>query len=106
LAYLRMVEKCRTILAADLGFDLAAMGESGIFPVIVRTEADYRKPGKLGDTLTIKGWLEEWGKVKFWCGFTITRGSETLMLARQSLALVKMPEGQVKRLPKKTFGRS
>lgn len=106
LAYLRMVEKCRTILAADLGFDLAAMGESGIFPVIVRTEADYRKPGKLGDTLKISGWLEEWGKVKFWCGFTITRESETLISARQSLALVKMPEGRVKRLPKKSFQQS
>ena len=44
LAYLRMIEKCRTRLAAGLGFELRAMGETGIFPVVVRTEADYRKP--------------------------------------------------------------
>ena len=98
LAYLRMVEKCRTRLATKLGFELKAMGESGIFPVVVRTEADYRKPAKLADILLIRGWLAEWGKARFWCEFEVLRGDELLLTARQSLALVKMPEGKVQKL--------
>ena len=99
LAYLRMVEKCRTHLAAKLGFELRSMGETNIFPVVVRTEADYRKPAKLADILVIKGWLSEWGKARFWCEFEVLRGEEVLLTARQSLALVQMPEGKVQRLP-------
>lgn len=98
LAYLRMVEKCRTRLAAELGFELREMGETGVFPVVVRTEADYRKPARLADVLTIRGWLAEWGKARFWCEFEVVRGEELLLTARQSLALVKMPEGKVQRL--------
>ena len=98
LAYLRMVEKCRTRLAAKMGFELRAMGETGIFPVVVRTEADYRKPGRLADVLTIRGWLSEWGKARFWCEFEVLRSEDVLLTARQSLALVKMPEGKVQRL--------
>ena len=100
LAYLRMVEKCRTRLAAKLGFELKEMGETGVFPVVVRTEADYRKPAKLADVLIIKGWLTEWGKARFWCEFEVLRDGELLLTARQSLALVKMPEGKVQRLEK------
>ncbi|MEM9079822.1 MAG: thioesterase family protein [Verrucomicrobiota bacterium] len=98
LAYLRMVEKCRTKLAALMGFQLREMGETGVFPVVVRTEADYRKPGRLGDELEIRGWLAEWGKARFWCEFEVMRGEELLLTARQSLALVQMPEGKVLRL--------
>lgn len=98
LAYLRMVEKCRTKLAALMGFDLRSMGESGIYPVVVRTEADYRRPGRLADELAIHGWLSEWGKARFWCEFEVKCGDEILLTARQSLALVKMPEGKVQRL--------
>lgn len=98
LAYLRMVEKCRTRLAAKLGFELRAMGETGIFPVVVRTEADYRKPARLADILVIRGWLAEWGKARFWCEFEVLRDEDLILTARQSLALVKMPEGRVQRL--------
>lgn len=100
LAYLRMVEKCRTHLAASLGFELREMGETGVFPVVVRTEADYCKSGRLADVLTIRGWLAEWGRARFWCEFEVLRGEEVLLTARQALALVKMPEGRVQRLPK------
>jgi YbgC/YbaW family acyl-CoA thioester hydrolase len=98
LAYLRMIEKCRTRLAAKMGFALREMGETGVFPVVVRTEADYRKPAKLADELVIYGWLAEWGKARFWCEFEVKRGEAILVTARQSLALVKMPEGKVQRL--------
>lgn len=101
LAYLRMIETCRTRLAAHMGMDLRSMSESRVFPVVTRTEVDYRRPAKLGDWLQIRGRLAELSKARFWCAFEMIREAdgELLVTARQSLALVSMPEGKPMRLP-------
>ncbi len=109
IAYLRMIETCRTRLAAAMGMDLRTMTESRIFPVVARTEIDYRRPAKLGDWITIRGRLDELSKARFWCAFEMIRESDGTLLvtARQSLALVLMPEGKPIRLPAdwaKTWG--
>ncbi len=100
LAYLRMIETCRTRLAATLGMDLVGMSESMIYPVLTRTEVDYRRPAKLGDWLEIRGKLGDVGSARFWCEFEIRRESddELMVTAKQALAVVKMPEGKVQRL--------
>ena len=101
LAYLRMIETCRTRLAALMGMELRAMVETGEFPVVVRTEIDYRRPAKLGDWLTLRGRLSELSRARFWCDFEMIREAdgELLVTARQALALVKMPAGKPLRLP-------
>jgi YbgC/YbaW family acyl-CoA thioester hydrolase len=101
LAYLRMIERCRTHLAAQLGFNLRAMAETQTYPVVVRTEIDYRKPGHLGDVLETRGWLDECRGVRFWCAFEMRRPEDGTLLitCRQQLALVQMPEGKLVRLP-------
>ena len=101
LAYLRMIETCRTRLAALMGMDLRTMSESRVFPVVTRTEADYLRPAKLGDWLVIRGRLDELSRARFWCAFELIRESDgiTLVTARQSLALVAMPAGKPQRLP-------
>lgn len=101
LAYLRMIETCRTRLAALMGMNLRAMGETQEYPVVVRTEIDYRRPAKLGDWLTIRGRLAELSRARFWCAFEMIRESdgEVLVTARQALALVQMPAGRPLRLP-------
>lgn len=101
IAYLRMIETCRTRLAALMGMDLRTMTESRIFPVVARTEIDYKRPAKLGDWITIRGRLDELSRARFWCAFEMIRESDgtTLVTARQSLALVLMPEGKPMRLP-------
>ena len=100
LAYLRMIERCRTKLAGKLGFDLRRMAETQIYPVVVRTEIDYRQPGRLGDVIETQGRLEEWGKVRFWCNFEMRRSADDVLLVtcRQQLALVQMPAGKPQRL--------
>jgi YbgC/YbaW family acyl-CoA thioester hydrolase len=102
LAYLRMIETCRTRLAALLGMDLVTMSTTRLFPVVVRTEADYRSPAKLGDWISIHGKLDSIQGVKFWCAFEMRREGDgkLLVAARQALALVQMPEGKPCRLPK------
>ncbi|MEX1116465.1 MAG: thioesterase family protein [Akkermansiaceae bacterium] len=102
IAYLRMIETCRTRLAALMGMDLKTMSETQVFPVVTRTEIDYKRPARLGDWLLIRGRLEEISSARFWCGFEIIResGATTLVTSRQALALVQMPAGRPLRLPK------
>ena len=101
IAYLRMIETCRTRLAAKLGMNLKSMSDSKVFPVVTRTEIDYKRSAKLGDWLVIGGRLGEVSKARFWCEFEMVResGGDLLVTARQSLALVRMPAGKPVRLP-------
>ncbi|MDG1974995.1 MAG: thioesterase family protein [Akkermansiaceae bacterium] len=100
IAYLRMIEICRTKLAGLMGMDLQRMAETQLFPVVFRTEIDYKHPAKLGDILKIHGHVSEIGKVRFWCNFTVVREGEEqpLITCRQGLAMVQMPQGRPKRL--------
>lgn len=101
IAYLRFVEVARTLLAEQLGLPLSTMAETQRFPVVVRTEIDYRRGAKLGDHLVVEGWLDRLERVRFWCGFQILRPKDDTIIAecRQMLALVEMPGGKVLRLP-------
>jgi len=101
IAYLRFVEIARTLLAEKIGMGLRAMAETGRYPVVVRTEIDYRKPAILGDVLDVHGRLEVVERTRFWCAFEIRRrGDDALIVeSRQMLALIQMPEGRPIRLP-------
>jgi YbgC/YbaW family acyl-CoA thioester hydrolase len=101
LAYLRFIETARTLLAEKLGMSLSQMARSQMFPVVARTEIDYRRPAGLGDVLRVEGWLESLNRSRFWCGFEIRRKSDGLLMveSRQMLALVQMPAGRPVRLP-------
>lgn len=101
IAYLRFIEIARTLLAEQLGLALADMAQNQRYPVVVRTEIDYRRPAVLGDRLVINGWLDRVDRVRFWCGFQIVRPRDELLIAesRQMLAIVQMPGGKLLRLP-------
>ncbi|HEY3661560.1 MAG TPA: thioesterase family protein [Chthoniobacterales bacterium] len=101
IAYLRFIEIARTLLAENLGMKLVEMAETQRYPVVVRTEIDYRRAAKLGDRLRIDGWLDRLDRVRFWCGFEIRRIGDEVLVAesRQMLALVQMPEAKLLRLP-------
>jgi len=101
IAYLRFIEIARTLLAEQLGLPLAEMAQSQRYPVVVRTEIDYRRAATLGNRLIIEGWLDRVERVRFWCGFQIIRPTDRVRIAecRQMLALVQMPGGKLLRLP-------
>lgn len=103
LAYLRMIETARTRLCVDtMGIDLTQMADTGIYPVLLRTEVDYKSSGTLGDKLVLTSSLERLEKVRFWVRSEVRRESDNKLLVNclQSLALVKMPESKPTRLPK------
>jgi YbgC/YbaW family acyl-CoA thioester hydrolase len=97
IAYLRFIEIARTLLAEELGLALAEMAETQRYPVVVRTEINYRRAAKLGDRLVIDGWLDRLERVRFWCAFRVTRPKDDVLIAecRQSLALIEMPAGKL-----------
>jgi YbgC/YbaW family acyl-CoA thioester hydrolase len=101
IAYLRFIEVAGTLLAEELGLGLAAMAENQKYPVVVRTEIDYRRAAKLGDKLAIEGWLDQLERVRFWCGFKIMRPADGTLIAesRQMLAIIQMPEAKLLRVP-------
>lgn len=101
IAYLRFIEVARTLLAEELGLGLSEMAESKKYPVVVRTEIDYRKGAKLGDRLMVDGWLDQLERVRFWCAFRIVRTNDDALIAecRQMLALIEMPAAKLLRLP-------
>lgn len=105
IAYLRMIETARTRLAAVLGLALRDMAQTQQYPVVVRTEIDYKKPATLGDEIIIRGRLESVERVRFWCAFEMVRKADDLLLVtcRQALAMVQMPQGKPLRLPEEWF---
>lgn len=101
IAYLRFIEVARTLLAEQLGMGLTDMAKSGEYPVVVRTEIDYKRPAVLGDKLVVHGRLESVERSRFWCGFEVRRLSDDALIvqSRQMLALISMPAGRPLRLP-------
>jgi acyl-CoA thioester hydrolase len=101
IAYLRFVEIARTALAEELGLKVSEMEQTKQYPAVVRTEIDYRRAAKLGDQLIVEAWLDQLQRARFWCAFRIVRLRDQVLIAecRQMVALVKMPEASVVRLP-------
>lgn len=101
IAYLRFIEVARTLLAEELGLALEEMAQTQRYPVVVRTEIDYRRAAKLADRLAVEGWLDRVDRARFWCAFRITRPKDEALIVecRQSLALIEMPAGKLLRLP-------
>jgi len=101
IAYLRFIETARTLLAEELGMKLTEMAATQCYPVVVRTEIDYRRAAMLGDRLRVEGWLDQLERARFWCAFQIRRIGDDALIAecRQMLALIQMPEAKLLRLP-------
>src|SRR3954471_1711335 len=101
IAYLRFIEIARTLLAEQLGLGLSQMAQNQKYPVVVRTEIDYRRAAKLGDRLVIDGWLDDLQRARFWCAFRITRLPDEALIAecRQTMALIEMPAAKLLPLP-------
>jgi YbgC/YbaW family acyl-CoA thioester hydrolase len=101
IAYLRFIEVARTHLAEQLGLGLSQMAENQKYPVVVRTEIDYRRAARLGDRLVVEGWLDRLERVRFWCAFRILRPVDETLIAecRQMLAIIQMPEAKLLRVP-------
>ena len=101
IAYLRFIEIARTHLAEKLGLALADMAKTQKYPVVVKTEIEYRRAAKLGDRLLIDCWLDDLQRARFWCASKIMRPADESLIAecRQTCALIEMPAAKLLPLP-------
>lgn len=108
IAYLRYIEKARTLLFAGLGMPASGMMESGLFPAVVRTEIDYRSAARLAEEIRVSARIESADKVRVTCSFELAARPEggeprPVASARQVVALVQLPEGRPRRIPAEWF---
>jgi acyl-CoA thioester hydrolase len=105
IAYLRFIEIGRTQLAMALGYGLEKMvpprpGQSALVPVVVRTEIDYIRPGRLGDRLKVISELESLERSRFFVAFEIKdEQGQIISKCRQVLAVLELPLGKPRPVP-------
>src|SRR5580658_687642 len=102
IAYLRMVEIARSQLAALLGWTLEEMSRTGLVAVVARTEIDYLKPARLGDSLLVHAELFSLEKVRMLMRFEIVsaqRPETVFVRCIQTMVAVQLPGGRPQRVP-------
>jgi acyl-CoA thioester hydrolase len=102
IAYLRMIEIARSQLALKLGWSLEEMGRTGLVAVVARTEIDYLRPARLGDSLLVSAELSELEKVRFRIRFDIASAKEPgkiFVRCVQTMVPVQLPGGRPQRVP-------
>jgi YbgC/YbaW family acyl-CoA thioester hydrolase len=102
IAYLRMVEVARSQLAASLGWTLEEMHRTGFVAVVARTEIDYLKPARLGDSLLVSAELIRLEKIRSFMRFEISSARQPdLLFVRciQTMVPVQLPGGRPQRVP-------
>lgn len=97
--YLKFAERARTEALRLAGFDQSElMQRQGIGFVVRRCEADFLKPARLDDLLTIKTSLADMNNVSFEMEQIILCGNETLVKLAVKLAVIGK-NGKLAKLP-------
>lgn len=96
--YLKFLERGRSDAVRDAGISQLAMRDAGLVFVVRRVEADYRRPARFEDVLTIETTLEDMRGARFTMPQTIWRGEEKVMDARVECAVMDL-SGRPARLP-------
>jgi len=102
IAYLRMVEIARSHLAASMGWTLEDMNRTGLVPVVARTEIDYLRPARLGDSLLVTAEMISLEKVRFHLKFEIASAKQPDLIfirCKQTMVTVQLPGGRPQRVP-------
>src|SRR5476651_2637967 len=102
IAYLRMVEIARSQLAATLGWTLEEMSRTGLVAVVARTEIDYLRPARLGDSLLIHAELSALERVRSFMRFEIVSAKQpeiVFVRCLQTMVAVQLPGMRPQRVP-------
>ena len=62
--YIIWMEGGRTQLIQDLGFDYTEMEKEGYIVPVIDLSVQYKKPARYGDTVTVRTWVEEHGRLR------------------------------------------
>jgi len=97
--YLRFAERARTEMLREAGFESSKlMASEGIALAVRRATADYQKPARLDDLVTVETEIEEVKGASLRLSQVAKRGEETLVVMSIQLAAMD-GAGRPKRLP-------
>lgn len=98
--YLKFLERARTEWLRALGIEQTELAEQdGVLFVVRRVEADYLKPARFNDALTVECRLAEIGRASLEMDQGIRRGEELLLSARVRAACVTAGQFRPARIP-------
>lgn len=101
--YLKFLERGRTEALRDMGVDQVALKDDGIVFVVRRVEADYLRPARFDDMLTVETRVL-WVKGASACmAQTVRRDGETLLSAQITIACMTVL-GKPARIPTEIRG--
>lgn len=100
-SYIRWLEQGRGAWLGQSPWPLARCVAEGIAPVLTRTEIDYLRPLRLGESLQLTLWGERSGASMWVLGFVFENPESDAIYARaeQTGCFVKLPEGRPIRMP-------
>jgi acyl-CoA thioester hydrolase len=103
--YLKFIERARTEWVSALGIDQRVLkAREGIVFAVRRVEADYLRPARFGDDLTVETALQMTGGARLVLDQAVLRGGERLFQA--VVTLVCMTEdGHAARVPPEVRAR-
>ena len=97
--YLKFIERARTEWVAGLGIDqMALKAAAGIVFAVRRVEADFLRPARFGDDLTVETVLTTIGGARLVLDQAVTRGGARLFTAVVTLVCLT-DDGHAARLP-------
>lgn len=97
--YLKFIERGRSEWVRALGIDQAALKAAlGLVFAVRRVEADYLRPARFGDDLTVTTRLREIGGARIVVEQEVLRGAERLFQATVTLVCLS-DDGHAARVP-------
>ena len=97
--YLRFIERARTEWVRSMGIDQTRLRtEEGVVFAVRRVEADYLRPARFGDDLTVTTRLREIGGARIVVEQEVLRGAERLFQATVTLVCLS-DDGHAARVP-------
>jgi tol-pal system-associated acyl-CoA thioesterase len=101
--YLRYMERARTEYLLELGASVAELHQNGTFLVVAHVDITYKRPARLGDTLTVTTELVEAKTVKATLRQQVLRGEELLVDGLITFASINK-DGRPVKLPPQITG--
>ncbi len=102
--YLKYLERARTEWLRALGFDQGRLlAETGLGFAVRSISAEYLRPARLDDRLTVTSRVASHGRVQVVFDQRIERGTELLLTARVRIACVDLARGRAAAMPDDIF---
>jgi acyl-CoA thioester hydrolase len=98
--YLRFIERGRTEFLRSLGHDQNVLMKEGIAFAVRSIEAEYLKPARLDDLLTVETGIAALGRAQLTFAQRILRGHELLLDAKIRVACIDPAAGRPIRMPR------